>query len=276
MKLLATTDHYKVIEPLRRVSFNHLFARSVVENKVSGKVFVDNPGDPKTFYVVHPYGMSLLFGANDNASFNNSLKAHALNVYDNRTTHEWMQAFPDNWDATLRELFKDCSIRSSENRAGTGKGIIEWNTRVNFKFNTTRYKNIQRPVVSSGITIVRTDRQIFRDMKGAVVPAHFWKDEDDFIRNGAGFSLLDNGQLAATAYSAFINEEQLEIGIETVERFRGNGYAALVSLALIDFCMEKGLEPVWACRLENTGSYRLAQKVGFDPVLEIPYYRLSN
>jgi hypothetical protein len=36
------------------------------------------------------------------------------------------------------------------------------------------------------------------------------------------------------------------------------------------------LEPVWACRLENDGSYKLAQKLGFEPVLEIPYYRLSK
>lgn len=35
-------------------------------------------------------------------------------------------------------------------------------------------------------------------------------------------------------------------------------------------------EPIWSCRLENTGSYKLAQKIGFLPTAEIPYYRLSK
>lgn len=36
------------------------------------------------------------------------------------------------------------------------------------------------------------------------------------------------------------------------------------------------LSPVWACRMQNRGSYNLARSPGFEPALEIPYYRLSN
>jgi RimJ/RimL family protein N-acetyltransferase len=99
---------------------------------------------------------------------------------------------------------------------------------------------------------------------------------EDFKNNGVGFSLYHNGKLAATSFSSFRFKEKLELGIETAEEFRGKGLAQKVCAALIDYCIENNLEPIWACRLENTGSYKLALKLGFEPFLEIPYYRLSN
>ncbi len=276
MKLLGKEDYDKLVEPLRKVTINNLFARSVIERKVSGKVFADNFDNPKTYYVVHPYGMSLLFGDSNNEIFNNSFKDYSLNVNHVRDRHEWMQAFPDNWNNVLRELFKDRLIKLKENKTKKESGIIELNTRVNFKFDLERFQNSKKINHAPEIKIVRTDRQIFRDMKGSVVPFSFWDSEDDFIENGIGFSLFYNNKLASTAYSSFIHNDKLELGIETFEEFRGRGFAEYACSALIDYCIDKNFEPIWACRLANVGSYRLAQKIGFTPLVEIPYYRLSN
>jgi hypothetical protein len=54
------------------------------------------------------------------------------------------------------------------------------------------------------------------------------------------------------------------------------GFAEYTCSALIDYCIENNYEPVWACHLENIGSYKLAQKIGFTPSALIPYYRLSK
>jgi RimJ/RimL family protein N-acetyltransferase len=113
-------------------------------------------------------------------------------------------------------------------------------------------------------------------MPGSVVPKYFWNNAEDFLERGAGYSVLHQGKLAATAYASFVIDDMLELGIETVEQFRGRGFGKYACCALIDHCLERGLEPVWACRLENTGSYKLAQKVGFEDIAHIPYYRLSN
>ena len=48
MKILEKTDYYKLTGLLKEVNYNNLFARSVIEHKVTGKVFVDNPENPKT------------------------------------------------------------------------------------------------------------------------------------------------------------------------------------------------------------------------------------
>ena len=94
--------------------------------------------------------------------------------------------------------------------------------------------------------------------------------------NGIGFSLLYKNKLATTAYSAFIIEDKLEIGIETIEEYRGKGFAQYTCAALIDYCITNNYEPVWSCRLENIGSYKLAIKLGFEPTRKLPFYRLSK
>jgi GNAT superfamily N-acetyltransferase len=276
MELLNPREYHKLIEPVSRVTFNNLFARWVAEGHISGKVYVDNADRPDTFYVVHPYGMSLLFGKSTNQQFNDEFRRYALNIMGERKNFEWMQAFPDDWDHVLNELFKDYLIRSSENIFNREEGLIELNTRINFKFNRRKFINKRQKPDITDCRIVRTTGKIFDDMKGSVVPAYFWRNADHFIGKGIGYSLFYHGKLASTAYSAFILDKKLELGIETAEAFRGKGFAYYSCCALIDHCLENGFEPVWACRLENTSSYRLAQKLGFEPCAKIHYYRLGK
>jgi len=276
MELLKTEYYEKLTDHLRKVKINNLFARSVIEKKISGKVFVDNIENPKTFYVVHPYGMSLLFGDSQNSDFNNKFLDYSLNLNKIRDKHEWMQAYPSDWDKVLSELYFNCMIRSVENNGKLDSGIIELNTRINFKFNRDKYIANKSRTLSLDCMIIRTNKKIYKEMKGSVIPSYFWDTADDFIQNGVGFSLFCNKKLATTAYSAFIHDDKLELGIETINEFRGRGFAQLTCSALIDYCIKNDYEPVWACRLENLGSFRLAERLGFERYREIPYYRLSN
>jgi len=184
-----------------------------------------------------------------------------------------MQVFPDGWNDTLINLFGNKLVKSAYNTKEAG--IIELNTRVNFKFSHKKYLNREIRSIQN-IEIVKTDKNIFENMPGTVVPKHFWDNVNDFLENGVGFSLLFNKRLAATAFSSYIHDDKLELGIETVTEFRKKGFAEIVSCALIDYCIKNNYEPVWSCRLENAGSYMLAQKIGFVPIMEKPYYRLSK
>jgi len=276
--VLLNKEYYaKVTEPLKLVTFNNMFARSVIEQKVSGKVFVDNLDNPRTFYVLHSYGMSLLFGDWKNSEFNNQFIEYALNNNHIRDNYERMQVFPDEWNNTLSSLLGNRLVESANNTKETG--IVELNTRVNFKFSIENYLNRGKKEVEN-TEIVKTDRNIFHNMRGAVVPKYFWDNEIDFLKNGIGFSLLYNKQLAATAFSSWIHDDKLEIGIETVKEFRRKGLAELACEAIIEYCITNKYEPVWSCQLESkgiiTGSYILAKKMGFEPIYKIPYYWLSK
>jgi len=272
--LLLDKNHYeKVIEPLRSVSINHLFARAVVERRIEGKIYVDDLNYPNTFYVIESYGMSLLFGNWKNSKFNNLFRDYALNTNNIRNCYEWMQTFPDEWDGTLLDLFRNSLVKSADNKKESG--IIELNTRVNFKFSQEKYSNREKKNVDN-ILIVKTDANIFKNMPGTVTPKYFWDNEDDFLKNGVGFTLFYNKQLATTAFSSCKIDNILEIGIETVDEFRKKRFAEIACSALIDYCIENNYEPIWSCRLENTASYKLAEKVGFEVAYKRPYYRLSK
>ncbi|MDO9626532.1 MAG: GNAT family N-acetyltransferase [Methanobacteriaceae archaeon] len=276
MILLGKEKYEEVKEPLETVTLNNLFARSVVEKQVSGEIYVDNETNPETFYIIHPYGMSLLFGDLNNSDFNAKFRVYALNLNQTRNRHEWMQVFPKEWDAVLNDLLKDSIVKSSDNAEDIKKGIVEINTRINFKFNLDKYLEFKKNNINHDLRIVRTDKNIFTDMKGTVVPIYFWDSANDFYGNGIGFSLYHENSLASTAFSAFIHDNMLELGMETIEEFRGRGFAQHTCSALIDYCLENNYEPIWACGQENIGSYKLALKLGFEPAGRFSYYRLSD
>ena len=273
MILLDENAYSKVVEPLKNVTVNNLFARTVAERHLLGKIYVDDVNTPTVFYILHPYGMSLLFGSHDNDEFNRQFKEYALNRDKLRNKNEWMQVFPDSWDDKLKELFGSDLIKNSEN-VRNEKDKVELNGRVNFKFNSDLYSVYKQNELKNDYIIVRTDQEIFNSMKGVVVPMYFWNDAEQFYAKGMGFSLFYHGQLASTAYSAYTHDNYLEIGIETVEEFRGKGLAQCACSALIDYCLQNNFEPVWSCRLENTGSCRLAKKLGFETVSIRTYYKL--
>lgn len=275
MKLLQKNDYHKVINLLEKLEMNILFAQDVVYQKVDGKIYVDEIEEPQTIYIIHPYGISLLFGDCENEKFNSQFKVYSLNRNNLRTNFVWMIA-SKNWEEKLSELYKDCSILSKDNVNSLEKGIIEINTRVNFKFNQNKHRPLKNIEISPEIKIMRINKPILEEMKGNVIPHFFWRNHDSFLENGVGFGLFYQDKLVSTSFAACIRGNYLEIGVETFGGYKGKGFAELVCLAIIDYAVENNFEPIWACRLENTGSYILAQKVGFEPILEIPFYRLSN
>ena len=274
MILLERSKYDRVLEPLMEVTINNLFARAVVEKKVRGIVYVDKTENPGTFYIVHPYGMSLLFGKTDNDDFNSRFIDYALNAYRIRDKYEWLQAFPESWNHKISVLFGDNLIKSKDNPGNYIRNKIEENTRVNFKFNKKKYFDFRNKTRSNDFKILRTDKKMFENMEGSVIPRYFWDDAETFSSQGIGFSLIYNGKLASTAYSAFIFGNKLELGIETDKSFRGKGFAQYTCSLLIDYCLDNNFEPIWSCRLENTGSYKLAQKLGFESTITVPFYRL--
>lgn len=236
MDLLARLDE---TEP------NTLFARAVVRGDAHGTVVVETTAS----YVAHAYGMSILLG--DGAPDDDTLAAVLARP---RAADEWLQLWPLPWAARFDAL---------------APGTVERHTRVNFAFSRDRV----RPARPRDVEVVRADRACF-DMPGSVVPRAFWRDADQFVRHGAGFAVHADGAIASLAFSAFVTARQLELGIETLPHHRGRGLAAHACTALIDHCLERDLEPVWACRAANAGSMRLASSLGFVPSLTLPYFRL--
>ncbi len=256
---LAKSEFKTILNKVKEVEFNTYFAQSVIVGHAKGTVYVNDRNNPTAIYIVSDYGMSLLFGDCSDAVFNQALIDYFTGKDCRRKKAEWLQAYPIGWADVLKPLVEQSNI-------------VEQYSRVNFSFDKTIFKNNNLKHNLSEFTIIRTPVELFLSVNDLVAPKYFWQDKFMFEQHCVSFTLMYEGKPVSTAFTSCLHDDKLEIGIETEEAYRGKGFASMVCTALINYCLENGLEPVWSCRLENTGSFNLAQKLGFVPTLIMPYY----
>jgi GNAT superfamily N-acetyltransferase len=271
MEQLPQANYPSVLSSLKAVKINCLFARSVLEHRVEGAVYVDRAGNPGVYYVKHPYGMSLVFGERDAFARWDSFWKLPGSSSTIELKDEWLQIWPE---PLAKEFERQSEARICE--PGEDGLKIERHTRVNFQFKRALFSSSREALLEPGVSIVRIGKGEYDGITGSVIPRYFWSGRDAFLRAGVGFSIVDGGVAASTAFSAFIHDKQLELGIETRPEFQGKGYAFAVCRRLISCCLEMGYEPVWSCRLENVGSVKLAEKLGFKPSFFLPYFRIKT
>jgi RimJ/RimL family protein N-acetyltransferase len=262
-------EDFAALRPaLLRIPINRLFARSVLEGHVDGCVWADRPNEPRLVHIIHPYGMSLLFG--DLACVARAaLRAHLLQVR-RRRGDLWLQPAPGVSADVLDELLE---AETSERPPGGPR--VQRYTRSNFRYDAEHGAERRTRRGRPGpicLRRLRADEFALPDI--SVSPHMFWRDFDQFVAHGGGWAIEYDGELVSMAFASFRFDLQLEIGVETRCAHRGRGYARLAAGATVDQCVADGLEPVWSCRRQNTGSYQLARSLGFEPTLELPYYRL--
>jgi hypothetical protein len=282
MVLLNKNQYAIVIDRLSTIPINTLFARAVLELKTSGRVFVDNTEAPKTFYIAHSYGMSLLFGDTENTAFNTSLADYMLNTNGHRVKQEWLQVYPEKWNEKLNELLHDKIINYSKIEGKYSRieldmfieknrksHVLQW-SRINFNYRD------DNKIVNVGpeYNIKIIDSDIYDRIEGSVIPKYFWNSKEHFLSDGMGYALMKGRDIVSIAFSSYIFENQLEIGVETSEKYREMGLAKYACEAMLAYCKTNKYLPIWACRKENIGSYRLAKSLGFEESLILPYYEL--
>lgn len=263
---------HTLLPSLRSLPVNHLFARSVLERHVAGRVWLARKEAPKLCHIVHPYGMTLMFG-DAGRTDQQVLKAH-LDECRHATHDQWMQVTPAELASTVDELLDPQVALADQPPRGPR---VQRYTRANFRFDPARYAQRRaRLSLPLEVKLRPIAAQEFALPDISVSPHRFWRDADQFFAHGGGWCIEHDGNLAAMAFCSFRFDKQLEIGVETRADYRKLGYAYCAAGALVDQCLALGLEPVWSCRKENTGSYQLAKSLGFEPTLEVAYYRLPS
>lgn len=275
MHILPVSEYEKALKPLGEVPINTLFIETVIRGDVPGTVYADDPHNPGVFYIVHQYGMSLLFGDTDNEAFNAEFVRYLMNKDKMRDHHEWMQVYPNAWAGRIESMLGERLVKKDGREGDGDPGKVVEFTRVNFTFDPNRYREAVAERSKPEYEIVPTTAKMYGEIRGSVIPRGFWKDGEQFTEAGGGYTLICDGEPAATAFTAYRIGDTLEIGIETMEKYRGRGFAFWVCATLIEYCLAHHLTPDWTCRLENTGSYILAQRLGFVPTRYLPYYRLA-
>lgn len=252
-------NRYDILfESVLKIPFNVLLARSVLCDHVDGRVFVDSCEKPRSGYIVHPYGRAFLFGDSANEAFCKDLLDYFAGVSHERKKTESLQAFPDGWDIFLDRLL--------------ARGLAARHSRVNFTFSAEKFHETYGG--NSRCEVIETPVEMLFALQGSVTPKEYWKTPEQCAGMAKAYSVMIGGKPVSTAFAVARHDDTLEIGIETLKEYHGQGLAFLACATLIEYCLANTLEPVWSCRYENTASMNLAKKLGFTEPLRTPYYSI--
>ncbi|WP_211327074.1 GNAT family N-acetyltransferase [Chitinophaga flava] len=121
---------------------------------------------------------------------------------------------------------------------------------------------LQEPVKANVRRLTAQDKVIFdafcsqaseEDLDGAYVELDHW----------AVFGAFDEDRLAcAASIYAWGDTKIMDLGVLTLDAFRGRGHARQVVRAICQYALENGYEPQYRCQLDNLASVALAKSTG--------------
>jgi|GEM_PF-6895821 len=101
----------------------------------------------------------------------------------------------------------------------------------------------------------------------------YFGGDDQFLKDGKGFCLIDNHKVIAESYGLEVRGKA-EIGVVTADEYRGQNLGTIITAYILEYCHQKNLQPMWSCNLDNPASLAIALKHGF--VEDCRYYFLRR
>jgi len=101
-----------------------------------------------------------------------------------------------------------------------------------------------------------------------------WAGSEGFETMAAG-AVVD-GKLVGLAHVSAVTERHADIGVSTLEPWRGRGFATAAASIVARLVRESGRTPVWSAGEGNAASLRVAAKVGFREVSRRVYVSLAD
>lgn len=151
--------------------------------------------------------------------------------------------------------------------------VIDYCKRKNIKTGTRYFfeykrKEVQVPDIPEGFRLQPVNKDNIYKLEGRIKPDFSWDNNEDFLSKGIGLLLTKDDEPAAWAFSAAVSDTEIDIGVETNEKYRGKGLSTIVASSMADVVLKQGKTPVWACDSNNIASQKVALKAGFEKIGE--------
>jgi GNAT superfamily N-acetyltransferase len=260
MKLLETAD-YALLQSLLGDAQHDLAVFAIAAGRAQGRVFVDDPRDPRLALVLPHWGRLYVLGrANFSAA------------------------------AALRQLL-DEELRPAAGRAGARgftigyppdfepylTAVLEGTPAVQAERQYYRWTSAQVPAPSlpEGFTLAPADGDLLAD--DGLANLQILRDEmaserasvDDFLAHSFGIAALHNRQLAGFCLSEYNVDGRCEVGIATLEPFQRRGLATAMGRAFLAMAQTSGIQEVgWHCWKQNVPSAAAAHRIGLQHVAD--------
>jgi len=233
-----------------KVTFDRAYWIAPFEGDFPGRLFVDDPADPKSALLARTYDYFLAGEASpDLIAFMNDapVDANPLEWFYGYVplTPAWRETLP----AAMPNLFRE--DRRSFRLGVLGKrDASSWQSRI-----------------PAGIEVRDLDPVLARQADNDV------PDEielligsyDRFAGSYFGYAAIDShsGRVLCVAYTAGVCRQEVNLGVGTAEAARRRGLAKLLCQACCDRAAALGVEVTWDCDRVNAASGMLAESLGF-------------
>ena len=244
--------------------FNELYylnrIRSHLERTpISKKVYVNDEEEPKSA-VIYVKPRFFLGGKADNKEFNGNLS----NLINNEIIPELKKTkFPEisfnftneTWKSTLESILED---------------IFHYNR---FYYEIRELKNRKwRDSIPEGYSLEPVDLSLLKkrhllnyDWLMEEIEEN-WKPFEKGLQEIRGFYLVrNNEEIVAWCTTEYLTDaNEIEVGIATKEAYQRKGFAFIVGSATAEYCIPKYKSVGWHCASTNIGSFKTAEKIGYE------------
>ena len=268
MHELTPTDYPRVSALFDPIGCS-LAVRAVIAGNNPGQIFVDDVQNPRMALAATPEG-TMLAGDPLHPPLQDDLRQFLRGVVftgqvrfiDSELA---LSVHPDAWVALLPDL-----IPTHE---------VEALPRYHYLCQELRYD--WRIHVPEGYTVRQVDRAFLDDptvtmsdeMRDWFDIEEQWETVDNFLAHGAGFCVMQGHEVISRCMADCYAGEQIDIGIRTEPAHQRRGLASIATAATVEYCLQHGYRQVgWHCDDTNVGSWKTAEKVGFERAGEYVYY----
>lgn len=239
MKKIDPAEYGNYIRYIDGKSGGAVYPLSIAENIQKGEVFAGS----RAVLFWHYCGFAFIYG-----EYDEELLCSVHDIFFGGSIPDKRRFILFTADDNIRVFFED-----------RGKALIE--RRYFFEYPEREYTGSKSESLCP--CICELDGELLDKTEGNITPFFSWDSREEFLKKGKGYCIADEGYPEAWAFTAAVCSKEIDIGVETRCGYRRSGYGAAAAGKMVEYCLEQGKRPVWACHSENAASGRLAVKLGF-------------
>lgn len=263
-------DQFRTVRSLFQGFDYSLSIHAAIEGNNPGRIFVDHPGDPRTALALTVEGY-LLAGDSDDLDTIGRLqrlfkeRIFTGEVYVNGDWSMSLAVHPLSWEERLPELIPTHEVEKSERYHYLCRELkFDWQDNLPEGYSVRR---VDRGMLDDPEILFPDSLGEWMDFEGV------WWTKENFTSKGISYAVLQGNEVAAWCTPDCVAGDRIDVGIMTHPAHRRQGLAAVAVSATIEECLNQGFSAVgWHCNIDNIGSWKTAEKVGFERNREYAYY----
>jgi RimJ/RimL family protein N-acetyltransferase len=235
--------------------------------KTPGRIFVDDPAEPKSVFVSLKFH---LFAAGDaeNEPFKQAVRQLITETIIPEAVQDGRDAFIVHVESGAWEKALDTLL----------EGMYPL-TRMRQYYACTQLKEDWRTLLPEGFALLPVDTAL--TVQAQLENLDELLEEmcserptvEDFLAQSFGFCVRHADALVSWCLSEYNTDGRCEVGIATVGEYQRRGLGTVTALALVEHALQNGYHEVgWHCWSQNVPSGALALRSGFAHVRDYPVY----